>query len=442
MTRLYSTSVALVVAAMPAYLIRFPLFGVPTNVFEVLVGALVAIGLLLPDIRQHWRAAERQLPRAVVVMVSLFVAAALLSAGLSDVPRVSFGIFKSWIIIPLILAWLVFAESRIKNLESRIQSNKFLNSKFNILNSLLFSGTLVSLISLTQLKWGERLSGIYDVPNSLALYLAPLIVLAVAWAFSPPYEGGVLRPWRREGVYIIAAVVMFITLLLTQSVAGTSVVLVVLVGALVSRFLTFPHFEMWKGLAWPIAGIVLGAGLAAGYLYTTGRLAYLVSPLMTDTPNSVSVRLQLWGISGELIKENPLVGVGLGQFEPAYQQKLHERFAASEAARQFGGQEVAMPLPEFVYRDPHNWVLSFWLNTGLLGLLSFAGLHAWPLWKTRRLLTTNYELLATASALLTLLLFGLVDTIYWKNDLAALHFVLLALLLACLTQPISLASAK
>lgn len=366
MSSLYLASVAVAIVAIPAYLLRLSVFSLPTNVFELLVVALVATGFLIPAVRRQWRTAERLLPRPVIVLVGLFVLAALISAVISDVPRVSFGILKSWIIIPLLLAWIVYG---------------WRGEGWKIEKALILSGVIVSILSLAQFQWGERLAGIYDVPNSLALYLTPLVILVAA-----------RRCW-------VPAIIMFLTLLLTQSTAGLIAVLLVL-------------GWLMKNIRWR-AGVIAIAAVA---------LASSAYPLLTSQSSSVAVRLQLWDISWELIKEHPLLGVGLGQFEPAYQQKLHERITNYKL--QITNPAVnSPPLREFVFRDPHNWVLSFWLNTGLLGLLSFLGINLYAL------LITRYSLPPTALALLALFLFGLVDTIYWKNDLAALHWVLFALLI-------------
>lgn len=416
----YGAGLLLVVAVMPLYLIRFSIAGIPTNLFEVAVLGLTAAGLLIPDIRRHWRHKETLLPRTILYLVGTFIAASLLSAVISDVPRVSFGIFKSWIIIPLLLGWLVYA-ANLQTIQPAggTPPKAVANYKLQTIKVLILSGIIVSLISLAQFKWGERLSGIYDVSNSLALYLAPLIVLAAVRGIPSPK-------------YFTAAGIMFLTLLLTQSVAGLfSVLIGVALGVIANTKITkTKQYKIHKAQSLPFLFSVLFGFcvLSFMFLFSTGRLAYLALPLNSGGTNSVSVRLQLWDISWNLIKEHPLLGIGLGQFEPAYQKKLHERFENHES--RIKNQETSTaPFPEFVFRDPHNWVLSFWLNTGLLGFLSFLGLHAWIFWHSRHLLATNYQLLTTSSALLTLLVFGMADTIYWKNDLSALHWVLLALML-------------
>jgi len=391
----YRWGLAAAVAAMPLYLWRFSLAGIPTNFFEIGVAVLVVSGLVSGDVRRHWREAEHELPRMAAIAIGLFILAALVSASIAKEPRVSFGIFKSWVIIPLLLGWLVYSES-VKNEQGKLSIEK----------SLIFSGTVVALISLIYFQWGQRLAGLYDVPNSLALYLAPLLILAAAKSAASRF-------------YTLAAALMFLALLATQSLAGLAVIAFVSV----LLFRRCPH-----DLAVAAAVLVLGAG----YLVATGRMAYITQPLTQGTPNSVSVRWQLWSVSGDLIRQHPLLGVGLGQFEPAYQAKLHERFSAYSLHPELYNQTP--PLPEFVYRDPHNFILSFWLNTGLLGVLSFVGVHGWLFWKTRSSLATSYQLRAAAVALSALLLFGLVDTIYWKNDLAALQWVLIALIIPVAQQ--------
>jgi O-antigen ligase len=177
---------------------------------------------------------------------------------------------------------------------------------------------------------------------------------------------------------------------------------------------------------------------------TTGRLSYLFQPwLHHGSYNSLSVRLQLWDVSLELIKEHPLFGVGLGTFEPAYQQKLHTRFKQYENCSQ-ANTNCIKPLPEFVFRDPHNWPLSFWLNTGLLGLASFTLINFLVIGSAATQLRlaskeTGQKLItASMLALVALLLFGLTDTIYWKNDLSALHWIIVALLVSENTKPLKI----
>jgi O-antigen ligase len=366
----YSFAVILLTGLLPTYLLRLTVFNIPTNFLELAIVITATTGFLQTSTRKTWRQTWRQVPSIFIILTFLFVFACLISTVVSPHLHTSLGILKGWIIIPILLGWLVITIAHQKP-----------TSK--IINALLISGTVMAIIALFQLGTLERVKGIYDVPNSLALFLTPLLILAT---------------WHIKKIpYLLSFIIIAAAIIATQSVAAIIVIIIttmIAAGGAAGRrkFLLL---------------ILIFLLISVGYFTYTGRLTHL--------HNSVAVRLQLWSVSWDLIKQHPLVGVGLGTFEPAYQHQLHQRFALAETD----------PLPEFVFRDSHNWPLSFWLNTGLLGLLSFIGLH---LYIFRQKKSTHYSLLTTT--LLSLLIYGLVDTIYWKNDLATLHWLLLSLLLS------------
>lgn len=381
----YQRAVLLTIVVIPAYLLRLTIFGIPTNYFELSVLALGGVGLGQAAIRAQWLAQWHIIPRPVVILSIVFLFANGIAVAVSGETQVSLGILKSWIIVPFLFAALTVATCTTRAQQRRI------------LPTLLLSGVFIALICLLYFSWGVRLSGIYDVPNSLALWLAPLFVAAV-WL--------VPRSWG----YAIATLILGIALLATQSIGAIMASVAALgIGAL--RWRQADNRRKWLLF---LGILILGSAL---YFSASGRLTYLLQPWQQGAPNSVSVRLQLWSIGLELIRDHPLAGIGLGQFEPAYQKKLHERFAAA-----------TKPLPEFVFRDPHNWLLSFWLNTGLVGFISFVGLQSYVLYRSFRFSEDTF-LQASVLALTTLLIFGLVDTIFWKNDLAAVHVLLILIII-------------
>ncbi len=386
----HSSLLILISFLLPAYLIRFSLFSIPTTLLEILIWATFLLSLLQPSIRKSWHQAFKNLPRPVLFSILLFLFSAAISTWISPHLYTSLGILKSWIITPMLYAFMVYASLRHSDFVIR-----------HLPKALILSGLVMALFGLSQVGIIDRIQGVFDVPNSLALFLAPLIILA---ACSPPLLLPLTKGETQEGVFFrLTAIVMFTALLFTQSLAGVLSVLAVLGFGL-------PRVALAKWGNWSLiaAAVVLCA------IVLLPKIDYLLQP-----KSSASVRLQLWSISWDLIKEHPLLGIGLGTFEPAYQNALHNRFEKTENRKEKIDEKA--PLPEFVFRDPHNWPISFWLNLGLLGLVSFAFLNGYALWKSIRS--------PAALALLTLLIFGLVDTVYWKNDLATLHFLLIALLL-------------
>ncbi len=417
---IYDWAVIGAVFLIPSYLIRFTVASIPTNMFEMIIVSLAIVGIILTAVRHNWHVAWKKLPHPLIIFVVLFLAASFLSTYISASPRVSLGILKGWIVIPLLAGWLVWVQAQT-------QQNKVL-SRFT--NTLLLSGVFTAVVGLVQLNTLPRVQSIYDVPNSLALWLSPLVMIG-AWQ-SLTQSNSRLLP--------LATAILFGALLATQSTAGLSIVMLCLIGGVL---LWRPPFTRRI-----IVFLIALTSLTFSLLFSTGRLEYLVAPLYNEKiSNSISVRGQLWSVAGYLIIQETLFGLGLGQFEPAYQAVLHKRLQAfaecGDLAKcssinilkigawsfPFSGGK---PLPEFVFRDPHNWILSFWLNTGLLGLISFIGLHVWLARKFFRSKVVDAHTQALALAVLSLLLFGLVDTIYWKNDLATLHWILIVLLATAL----------
>ncbi len=400
--------------------------GIPTTLLEAAVWAVALSGFFQAKIRRSWINTAKAIPKPILFLVGLFFLSAVISTVISPHLETSLGILKGWIVTPLVYAFLVYAALTTSSASPRVGFSFSRRStspyegevsahtegevlKHWIITALVLSGLVVALLGLSQLGQLDRVQGPYDVPNSLALYLAPIIVLA----------------WRAYSIFgRLAAAVMFLALLFTESLAGVVSVLIA-VGAglfILQRNPLSPPYQGEKQTSsldkGRMGGVLILVGVVATFLLVP-KIHYLQQP-----GSSAQVRLQLWSISWDLIRERPLLGVGLGTFEPAYQAKLHERFTEYESA----------PLPEFVFRDPHNWLLSFWLNTGLLGLASFVTIHAYIFFKTFLPLTKGEWLPAAAvgvsTALLALLLLGLADTIYWKNDLATLHWLFIALLIS------------
>ena len=79
--------------------------------------------------------------------------------------------------------------------------------------------------------------------------------------------------------------------------------------------------------------------------------------------NSMLVRWQYWHASAKMYADNPLTGVGPGNFAKSYQ-----RYKPPEAL-----ESVA---------DPHNFLLSLLTQYGPLGLVGFLAMLFIPLWRT------------------------------------------------------------
>ncbi|KKT20278.1 MAG: hypothetical protein UW03_C0006G0013 [Candidatus Peregrinibacteria bacterium GW2011_GWA2_43_8] len=119
-----------------------------------------------------------------------------------------------------------------------------------------------------------------------------------------------------------------------------------------------------------------------------------------------------WHASSELISEHPLFGIGLGQFEIYYQWKMDEIYKLFTY--------------EWLIPHPHNFLMGIWLNFGLLGLISIIGVI---LVAVKRVHVGDGLRLMISALLFSILIHGIFDMPFMKNDLAMEFWFIIALLL-------------
>ena len=133
---------------------------------------------------------------------------------------------------------------------------------------------------------------------------------------------------------------------------------------------------------------VLGGMFLIASPKTFNRLTTLFNP---TSEQSVSERFLMWKSAIHAIEDNPLTGVGFGNYEAAYR----ETYILDEAKERFQGHA-------------HNVYLQFWAETGLPGLILFCGLFGYILrWSWQR--ARNFYGLIIFSATLDVTLYGLTD---------------------------------
>jgi O-antigen ligase len=120
-------------------------------------------------------------------------------------------------------------------------------------------------------------------------------------------------------------------------------------------------------------------------------------------------RIDLWLSSLEMVRDHPLLGVGLDNFAYVYKQAYLREGAAAE--------------PNLSH--PHNWLLQFWLELGLLGLIAFLSFVGTFFRLTLR--QRGWLVGGAAGAMADTLVHGLIDQSYFLVDLAFLFWLVLML---------------
>jgi len=303
-----------------------------------------------------------------------------ISTWFSSDLEVSAGIWKGWFLSPLLFFIVV-----INHIKTKEQVR-------NIIVSLTLSGLGVVLLS-NNLTYDGRLHGFYLSANYLAMYLSPILILSL-YLYS-------LTKNKIIKILLITNYLLLITVI----------------------YLTY-SYGAWLGLGFAFVFIVLNRkdkklALILFSLIILGLVLQIPSHkfqgfLDLSYPSSES-RLVIWQSAWEISKDHSFIGIGPGMFQKYYLE-YQDKFAL---------------YPEWAVPQPHNIFFSFWLQTGLIGLSGFIWLLI--VFFRNALRTFLYEgTSSTISAILVaamiyVLVHGLVDTTYWKNDLALIFWLIIAL---------------
>ncbi len=282
-------------------------------------------------------------------------------------------------------------------------------------DALMLAGVIVALVGLVQYTFNiniitaeagqHRLRSVYGSPNNVGLFLGRVLPVLVAIAL--------LGRGRRRWVYGLSAVSVAAAILLSFSkgalLLGVPAALLVLGGLAGGRWL-------WAAIAAVGAG-----GLAAIPLLRTPRF----QSLLDLTGGTSFFRLNVWQSAVLMIRDHPILGVGLDNF--LYQYRGRYMFPEAWA--------------EPMLSHPHNVVLDYAARLGLLGLASGVWLQV-AFWRAALPLRKLSEPLGRALAIglmasmADFLAHGLVDAAFFVPDLAYVFFLTLALIQALHTPDI------
>lgn len=310
----------------------------------------------------------KELPRGWKVALTLIFTGALLGAFVSPIFPQSLGALKSWFIAPLILALILLKE--------KVSSRDLLPLVVVLTVGLVISG-------LATFNWQdlhERLRGFYQSPNYFAQIAVPILAFLYVC-----YRMGKFRP----AVFFPIAAPLLVALLLGQSVGGLLGLAVAIAGFELTR--RVKRVQLLSGVVMLIVLAVIGS------------ISY---QRLSKESNSLDSRAQIWRSAVLMIERQPVTGPGLRGFEVRYPVVSAELF----------GQPIDPSAAQ-----PHDLLLSFWVNIGILGLLGMAILFYWA-FRQRRFDSPAWW------ALIAVFVIGILDTPYWRPDLAVMFWMYFALL--------------
>lgn len=362
-------------------------------------------GRLFFALKNCWRLGRGKWRERIFLPPVLLMAAAV--SGLIFAPdlRLALGVFKGWLLAPLLYFVMISA---------RLDDSRWLRIT---LHAYFLSAAVLACWALNQVVSGEyltvdaRASGPFKSANYLAMYLGPAAAVLAVLMFKKIAE-------RKRGCgwefLLLAAELVAIVAALYFAQSYAALIAVVAAGG-VYLLLRYDRKTLWAFRGRLAGGLAVAVAVLAIALYLGQGQTYKFQDFLAfDRRSSSSVRLEIWTISWAFIRENPLLGIGLGQFQPAYEQR---------AAAILGRPPLDPQVPH-----PHNIWAAFWLNTGLLGLLAFCWLTAAAYFRPRFSPPYLRPYVHLGLVMITVILFhGVFDTTFWKNDLAYLFWLSLFL---------------
>lgn len=363
---------------LPFYLVRFRMGPLPTTLLEVLLLALLAT-FSAAEGRKGWRRGWERMGRWRLPAIA-WVFTTMLAVAVAPRVVTGLGLWRAYVLEP-VLVFVILHAVLVEKRQWRTLQRALLMSVFPLVAwaAIQFvTGRGIPHPWDVSIATGRRATGPYPFPNALALFVTPIAAYAFAlWVRAP-------RRWFP----LVAFFVSVVGILLARSDGG-------LVGLLAAMTIVLLTVRWGR---WLVAGGVLSAAVVLGLLPSFRTEIWKE---LTFQGWSGRVRIWMWTETWQMLKDHWFFGAGFGGYPTVFDPYHKKRFIE-------------------IFQYPHTILFNFWSETGLLGLFAFAGLvGTWikermQVWRTRGV----GEAVILLAPLLAVLVHGLVDVPYFKNDLA------------------------
>ncbi len=384
--------VFLTAAALPAYVLRGHLLGrLPFTGLEVVLGLAVLAFIVESSI-------QRRMPRLDTpfsVIMAVLLLATVIGVLVSPDHRAALGIAKAYIVEPMLLFIVAVNVLRSNWDWERVVYGLYLSGAVVAVSQLV---AVVMALAGHQFNLNDSPptpSWLWTDPAAAGIFLDPLVALALGLALF----GGVRHPRLHWAALLLLGLGDVLTL-----DRGSWLALVVV--ALVAAAL---HPRRRLLLAGCLAAMVVAAVLPP----IRHRISNELNP--NNPANSLVTRAYLWHATVDLIEAHPFTGSGLAGFQQEigpYRAQVHDPAVQTNP-------------------DPTQLELDFWVELGVLGLVALLGffleLVRYLAPAVRAGPRDHPWAAALALSWVAIIVHGMVDSPYWKNDLAAEWWLLTAL---------------
>ena len=389
------------VAALPLYLIKLSIGPVPTNLLELMFFVALIIWALgyMDEGRRESVVKMIKRYRLALSGMGLILVGAILGIFVSDDIPSSINAVKSFLVEPMLFAIMIWNVRK---------QEKFHISHFLIAFSIPV--VIIGLVAIFQWLTGlgiptawiaeHRATSIFPYPNAVGHFVAPIVTIMVAM-----FVAGKVRvhPWQRHLMYSAIALGT-IAMILSQTEAAW---IAVMASLLVVSF--FYKDGARRAVPAAIIGLVI--------LLAIPSFRQIVIPKVTLQDWSGQTRIAQWVETKDFLLASPvnfIFGAGPNNYPTAI-EPFHKHSHLE------------------IFQQPHNIILNVWVEYGLIGLVGFLIVAFCVIRGSRRDRRKEY-VVPLAAALLTMVIHGLVDVPYFKNDLSMLTWTIIALLMIAVAR--------
>ncbi|MFO7807590.1 MAG: O-antigen ligase family protein [Candidatus Moraniibacteriota bacterium] len=297
------------------------------------------------------------------------------------------GIIKSFFILPSLFAIsLAYINRQDKN------SIDFYLKFYLLYSSALALASLPAFIS-GQFSYDQRISLIFQSPNQLAFPISLGYLISIYFLLSKN---------KSFLFFSILAILHFLAVFLTHSTGAIfSLIVLTLIFLLVKKYQKLPRKFF--------AILIISQILSLVFIINLSFFLDITSYNPFQNKNSLDSRAVIYLVSGKIIKENYLFGIGASGFQEKYLEK----------------QPSLKPYPQWAVPHSHNFFSQIWLSFGLCGLLLFFGIIIQKNISLKNISTNNFKSVLILILLGYFLLHGLVDIPFWKNEMALFFWFLI-----------------
>ncbi|MBT3690196.1 O-antigen ligase family protein [bacterium] len=398
----------MVTALLPSYLVRFNVFNIPTTLLEGMIYILFIIWLFkmkkeysLTFNPLKWFKSKKELfnpvPNILKLPLILFLVAATISVFVSPNFESALGLWKAYFIDAL-LYFIIF----IYTIKSKIDIQ-------NIIRVLGLTVIVIGLFAIYQKITGNlipnpfwadestrRITTFFGYPNANALFISPILLLTLINLVKDK------KKYLYQILNILILILGFLTVLWAESTGA-------LLGILAGLITIFIFTKKTRLITLTLIAFVLIVSLFIPGVTSKIESSYISinETHLSASPTDLQLRTSQWRETYELLKTKPILGAGLAGY-----QTLVEPYHINKHIE--------------IYLYPHNFFLNFYVEIGLLGLISICWLLIIYYKLSYKSEYSIYSIILS-SVMITILVHGLVDVPYLKNDLAILFWIIFGL---------------